>query len=52
MGKAHAKFVVGELPQSRRDAAAESTIEECGKIPSWASQRFDLDEPTILRRPS
>jgi excisionase family DNA binding protein len=46
MGKAHAKFVVGELPASRPNPAAECTPEERGQIPSWASQPYDLDEPS------
>ena len=45
MGKAHAEFVVGELLASPRNTAAESTLEGRDRIPSWASQPFDLDEP-------
>ena len=43
MGK-HAEFAVGELPGSRHKPAAESTLEERGKIPSWALQPGDLNE--------
>jgi excisionase family DNA binding protein len=45
MGKNHAEFAVGKLPASRHTSAAESMPEERGKIPSWALQPFDLDEP-------
>jgi excisionase family DNA binding protein len=41
MGKAMPKFPARRLP-----AESESTWVAAGKIPSWASEAFDLTEPT------
>jgi excisionase family DNA binding protein len=47
MGKTHAEFSVGKLAAaSHRNADADLGSEAPGTIPSWASQAFDLNEPS------
>jgi excisionase family DNA binding protein len=47
MGKARAEFPVEDLPAaSRRNTVCEATSEVAGRIPSWAAETFDLNEPS------
>jgi excisionase family DNA binding protein len=46
MGKAMPKFSVGDLPAASCRTDAQSASKDLGTIPSWASEPFDLNEPT------